>query len=219
MGDGDNLEEEMDDIDFETAAVIKQQVETSTRDGYERRNINFMICFFDNLKIYPNPLEPTIDSQMEATRSKDSQRRTKNVRPCKSRESIRATRRKVLRAINSGVVNTIPIKLEKLNFKDYARFLSTFKKTVKKRNIVGTIVVSNSSFKIRLRPSSYDASFSALSHPYLECGIYKEKTSKELWTQLLSYKKGTRRLAIKESKQLGLAAIEGKNPLPFRAYK
>ena len=144
MVNDDNLEEEMDDIYRETAAVMKEQVETSTRDGYERRNINLMIWFFDNLKKYPNLLEPTIASQMEAARAKDSQRRTKNGRLSKSRESICATCRKVLKAINSGVVNTIPIKLEKLNFKVYARFLSTFKKTVKKRNIAGTVVVSNS---------------------------------------------------------------------------
>ena len=35
----------------------------------------------------------------------------------------------------------------------------------------------------------------------------------------MSYKKGTRRLAAKERKQLGLAATEGNKPLPFRAYK
>ena len=157
----------MDDIDRETANFIKERVATSTRDGYERRNINFMIWFFDNLKKYPNLLEPTIASQMEAACAKYSQRRTKNDRPSKSRESIRATCRKVLRALNSGVVNTTPIKLEKLNFKVYARFLSTFKKTVKKRNIVGNVVVSNSSVKIRLSPSSYDASCSSSSHIYL----------------------------------------------------
>ena len=33
------------------------------------------------------------------------------------------------------------------------------------------------------------------------------------------YKKGTRRLAVKERKQLELAAIEVKNPFPFSAYK
>ena len=57
-----------------------------------------------------------------------------------------------MRAINSAVVNTIPIKLEKLNFKVYVRFLSTFKKTVKKRDIVGTVVVSGSYVEIRLSP-------------------------------------------------------------------
>ena len=35
----------------------------------------------------------------------------------------------------------------------------------------------------------------------------------------MSYKKGTRRLAIKERKQLDLAATEGKNQLHFCAYK
>ena len=72
MGDDDNLEEDMDDIDCEIASVMKERVATSTRDGYERRNINFMMWFFDNLKKYPNILEPTISNQMEA---KDIQRR------------------------------------------------------------------------------------------------------------------------------------------------
>ena len=35
----------------------------------------------------------------------------------------------------------------------------------------------------------------------------------------MSYKKVTRRLAVKKRKQLGLAPTEGKKPLPFRAYK
>ena len=43
--------------------------------------------------------------------------------------------------------------------------------------------------------------------------------SKELWTQILSYKKNTRRLAVKERKHLGLAVTEGKKPLPFCEYK
>ena len=97
MGYDDNLEEEMDYIDRETAAVMKERVATSTRDGYERRNINFMIWFFDNLEKYPNLLEPTISRQMEAACAKDSHRRTKNGRPSKSMESICAMCSKVLR--------------------------------------------------------------------------------------------------------------------------
>ena len=84
MGYDDNLEEDMDNIDCDTAAVMKERAATSTCDGYERRNINFMIWFFDNLKKYPNLLEPTIASQMEAACAKYSQRRTKNDRPSKS---------------------------------------------------------------------------------------------------------------------------------------
>ena len=33
------------------------------------------------------------------------------------------------------------------------------------------------------------------------------------------YKKGTRRLAVKERKQLGLAATEVNNPFPVSSYK
>ena len=54
MGNDDNLEEDMDDIDRETAAVIKEPVATSTRDGYERRNIHFMIWFL--IKPRNNPI-------------------------------------------------------------------------------------------------------------------------------------------------------------------
>ena len=36
VGDDDNLEEDMDDIDCEIASVMKERVATSTRDGYER---------------------------------------------------------------------------------------------------------------------------------------------------------------------------------------
>ena len=75
------------------------------------------------------------------------------------------------------------------------------------------------SVEIRLSQSSYDASCSVLSHLYLECGIGKEKASKDLWTQISLYKKSTRKMAIKERKHLGLATTEGKNPLPLRAYK
>ena len=77
VGDDDNLEEEMDDIDREKASVMKEQVASSTHDVYERRNINIIIYFFDNLEKYPNILERTISSQMEAARAKDIQRRKK----------------------------------------------------------------------------------------------------------------------------------------------
>ena len=75
----------MDDIDCETEAVMKERVATSTRDSYERRNINFIIWFFDNLEKDPNLLEPTISIQIEAAHAKDSQRRAKNGQPSKSK--------------------------------------------------------------------------------------------------------------------------------------
>ena len=44
-------------------------------------------------------------------------------------------------------------------------------------------------------------------------------TTKDLWTRISLYKKGARRKGATERKRLGLAATEGKKPLPIRAYK
>ena len=54
VGYDDNLEEDMDDIDCDTEAVMKERAVTSTHDGYERRNIDFIIWFFDHLEKYPS---------------------------------------------------------------------------------------------------------------------------------------------------------------------
>ena len=43
VGDDDNIEEELDDIDRETSCVMKERATSSARDSYERRNINFVI--------------------------------------------------------------------------------------------------------------------------------------------------------------------------------
>ena len=43
VGNDDNIEKEMDEIDHETSAVMNEWVAKSTRDDYERRNIKFMI--------------------------------------------------------------------------------------------------------------------------------------------------------------------------------
>ena len=49
----DIIEENMDDTDHETAAFMKDRVSTTICDGYDRRNINFMIWLFDNLENTP----------------------------------------------------------------------------------------------------------------------------------------------------------------------
>ena len=156
---------------------------------------------------------------MEIAHVKDRVWRTKKGQPSKTRDSLRAVCRKALRSIDPEVVVTIPVKLEHLEFKIFARFLATFKKKVKKRNIQDNVVISESEVEIRLGPSSYDGACSALSHLYLESGLDKEITSKELWAKLSSYKKGSRRKGAAEKKELGMAATEGKKPLPFKAYK
>ena len=63
VGDDDNLEDDMDDINCETEAVTKERVATSTHDSYEMSDINFMICFFYNLEKYPIYLNQPLPSK------------------------------------------------------------------------------------------------------------------------------------------------------------
>ena len=135
-------------------------------------------------------LEPHIFSKMVEAENKDCNTLTKKRTHSKKRFFLRAVCRLALTSMNPGVLSTIPIKLDILSFTIFTRFLSTFKKTVTK----------DDSATIRLSASSYDAACSALSHLFTESGISKEgnETTKELWTKLSAYKKGTRRLGVKE---------------------
>jgi len=220
-----NSSEQLDhQIDLETAAVMKERVAESTRGGYDSRNVTFMVWLFDSGERYQHLLGPSVLADMKVAHQKDQGRKTKKGKPSKKRDYLRASCTRALAAIDPTIKETIPVKLEALEFKVFTRFLSTFKKRVTKRTkdvMEGEVVMNEKDLVIRLSPSSYDGACSALSHLFTESGITKEQTScsKDLWLKLSSYKKGTRRLSAKEKKQHGLSTIEGKKPLPFAAYE
>ena len=66
------------DTELEKAAVMKQRVSKSTRDGYKRRNILFMIWLFDIHRKYPNILEPNIYDDFKTHDVMDKERTTRN---------------------------------------------------------------------------------------------------------------------------------------------
>ena len=70
-----------------------------------------------------------------------------------------------------------------------------------------------------LSSSTYEGSFSALSHLYHDSGNNKEATYPQLWPKLSSYKKGSRIIAVSEKQYLGLNLIKGMMALSFQAYK
>ena len=144
----------------------------------------------------------------------------KNRTCSKKRFFLRAVCRLALTSMNPGVLSTIPIKLDILLFKIFTRFLSTFKKTVTKRKLPNATMVDDSA-TIRLSQSSYDAASSTLSYLFTESGISKEhnEMTKELWTKLSGYKKGTRLLGVREKDKIGLSMDKGEKPLLFFAYK
>lgn len=159
----DEIEQKMD---RETADVMKERVAKSTRGGYDSRNVTFMVWLFDKGDQYRHLIEPSIIPSMEAAHERDKQRRTKKNKPSKKRDYLRNVCTATLKAIDPSDESTIPIKLGILEFKIFTRFLSTFKKTIKKRKIAQDgedVVVNESETEIRLSPSSYDGACSALS--------------------------------------------------------
>lgn len=129
-----NSSEELDhQIDLETAAVMKERVAESTRGGYDSRNVTFMVWLFDSGERYQHLLEPRVLADMKVAHQKDQGRKTKKGNPSKKRDYLRASCTRALAAIDPTIKETIPVKLEALEFKVFTRFLSTFKKRVTKR--------------------------------------------------------------------------------------
>ena len=64
--------------------------------------------------------------------------------------------------------------------------------------------------EVRLSASSYESTCSALSHLYTDAGMNKEIVSPELWKNLSSYKKGSRRLTATEKKGFWIEVERGK---------
>jgi hypothetical protein len=74
---------------------------------------------------------------------------------------------------------------------------------------------------VRLTTSAFDGARSALAHLYTEAGVDQNvnATTKHLWINFTNYKKGVKRIGIKEKVALGLSNSKGKLPLPFEAFK
>ena len=203
------------EADTETRQIMQSRVNPSVREKYESQNIKFMLWLFDSHNDHRQFLAPALLEALPAAHEKDLERRTESGAPSKKRDHVRDTCRAWLQQVDSQRPDTYPIKLKELTYTVYARYLNTFKKRVKKRDAEGGFVL------VRLSPSAFDGAISALSHLFTECGLAKTVSaeSKNLWTQLATYKQGSRRTAASEKKKLGLSAVEGKKHLPFAAYR
>jgi len=223
-----DLTDEEKQMDLETRAVLKERVKESTRMGYNQRNVSLMLWLFGR---YDHLLHEDVYRKMLEADSKDKTMKSKKGKTIKKRTKIRAVCINALMSVTLSDADSIPIKLDCLSFALFTRFLSTFKKNVARKRALDDISggdeegTENSTAvvdaQIRLSPSSYGAACSALSHLFTEVGISKEQNdiTKELWTKLSGYNKGTRRMGGNEKRSLGLLTDEGKKPLPFAAYK
>ena len=157
-------------IDMETDAVMKQRVAKSTRDNYERSNIAFLLWLFENNEKYPDLLEQNLYERMSEGRVIDQDRRTRKGLPCKKRERIRAVCRQSLQQMKADDAESIPLNLQKLTFTIFSRYLSTFKKKIKRKRKRGELMRDGEAVdvEVRLSASSYESAFSALSHLYTD---------------------------------------------------
>ena len=188
--------------DAETADILKSRIADGSRSSYESACIKFLLWLHDTASTHENILTPQLLDGMKSAHIEDQQRRTKRGKPSTSRASIREVARASIRGIVAEDTETHPVILENLTFVIFSRYLSTFKKTVQQRQ--------GRSPTIRLTKVSFDGACSALSFLFLECGVSKEKAnSRELWTKLGTYKRGSSRRGAQERKKLGLSTVEG----------
>jgi hypothetical protein len=160
--------------------------------------------------MHNNLLQEELLVNMVAAHAKDEASVTTKGKKSKTRNFLRKTCRDAIHGIIVGDVTTFPIKLEEISFAVISQYLSTFLKQGK-----GTDAM------VRLTTSAFDGARSALAHLYTEAGVDQNvnATTKHLWINFTNYKKGVKRIGVKEKVALGLSNSEGKLPLPFKAFK
>lgn len=201
----------LDEIEADTRNVLNSRIASGSRDSYDAANIKLIIWLYDfENGMHRNLLQADLLVKMDAAYEKDEASVTKSGKKSKTRNYLRNTCREALHSIVVGDNTTCPIKLEEMSFATIAQYLSTFQKKAK-----GTESM------LRLSTSSYDGARSALAHLYTESGVEQNvnATTKHMWINFTSYKKGVTRIGVKEKMALGISTEEGKRPLPFEAYK
>ena len=126
------------DVDRETDTILKARIEPSTRGTYANGNIRFMIWLYDQSHTnhkYDHLLQPVLLDAMVTADSQDRQTITTRGAPSKAQTHLRALCRSSLLDIKSESECTHPIKLAKLDFRVFSRYLATFKKKHPKEKV------------------------------------------------------------------------------------
>lgn len=124
---------------------------------------------------------------MEPQNKQDKERAIKAGHLCKRWDYIYAACRDWLRAIDVGRPKTHPVELADITFSIFSSCLATFKKQAAKRPPIG----GNKDKTVVICLSAALLACLALSHLYLKSRVDKENASKDLWSQLSMYNKGS----------------------------
>ena len=202
-----------DSIDNEIQNVLDSYIADSTRDLYITQNISFILWLHKHRELYPDILHRNFVNDLNTMEEKDNQVLTKKGKASRKRENIRNCIRIMIANMNIEQKETIPISLEKLTFQIFTRYLSSFKKKIKKKNTGGD---ENDEVSVRMSTSKYDGECSALAFLFKKSGAVRDL---DMWKKLSNYKKGSRRVAAKEKTLHGLRHDEGKRVLSFRGFR
>ena len=71
-------------MDHETSAVMKERVASTSREGYDRRNVSFMIWLFDQGAEYHNLFGPGLIPKLNSAHERDRGIKTKKAIPVNS---------------------------------------------------------------------------------------------------------------------------------------
>ena len=197
--------------------IMKKRVEKSTRERYERSNINFIIYLFEHHNKYPSLLKSTLYNMMNIKNLKDlgwkQEANGLNQDMWFELSAVKRFKKSIqmakLQYLSSWSIWHSPYSLG---------FWAPSRKSLK-RGIQEQVSGDEQDVEFRLSASTYGISCSSLSHLYHDLGNNKEATSTQLWSKLLSYKKGSRRIAASEKHDLGLKLTEGNKALYSQAYK
>jgi hypothetical protein len=113
---------------------MQMRVAPSTQSSYLGRNITFMVWLFDRRLKYSELLEQSLIPKMVDAFNLDCSIRTKKGKQSKKQEHLRRVCSDSLESIVQSDVATVPVKLDKLSFAIFSRYLGTFKKKVKTNN-------------------------------------------------------------------------------------
>ena len=116
------------DVDHETDTILKDRIDPSTRGTYANGNIHFMIWLYNQSQDYDeydHLLQPVLLDAMVTADSQDRQTITTRGAPSKARTHLRALCRSSLLDIKSELECTHPIKLAKLDFRVFSRYVAT----------------------------------------------------------------------------------------------
>jgi hypothetical protein len=119
-------------LDKETRAILQSRIAKSTRKNYIDTLFRSIRFIFDNIAGFEGIVNPLLLQRMTEAHALDQARINTNGSPCKRRDHLKRAVAGFIAAIVGGRAETHPLVLRRLTFNVFAKWMKTFKKSVKR---------------------------------------------------------------------------------------